>query len=207
MISSVSVKGTTLYVSSHEPLAISFGSLLKKMSENEFFRFCEQNPNFRIERTKEGDVIVMPPVYSETGNKIFNLAGQFYVWSKQNKTGIGFDSSAGFTLPDGATRSPDISWIRLERWNNLAPEKRAKFAHIAPDFVIELRSATDRLKDLQAKMEEYVENGMELGWLIDTQTKRVYIYQPNEKVEVLENPKEVSGEPLLKGFVLNLKKI
>lgn len=190
-----------------KPIEINFGSLLKRMSAKDFYKFCEQNRDFRIERTKEGDVIIMPPAYSETGGKNFNLAGEFYIWAKQDGTGKGFDSSTGFELPNGATRSPDVSWIRYERWNALPKEKRKKFAKIAPDFVIELRSETDKIKDLQKKMGEYIENGVQLGWLIDPQNKRVYIYRPNVELKILENPKEVSGEPLLKGFVLNLLEI
>ncbi|MEP6923640.1 MAG: Uma2 family endonuclease [Pyrinomonadaceae bacterium] len=186
-----------------QPIEINF-SLLKKMSADDFYEFCEQNRDFRIERTKEGDVVVMPPAYSETGGKNFNLAVDFGIWARQDGTGKGFDSSTGFILPNGAVRSPDVSWIRYERWNALPKEKRKKFAQIAPDFVIELRSETDRLKDLQKKMREYIENGVLLGWLIDPQNKRVYIYRPNFETKVLENTTEVSGEPLLRGFVLNL---
>ncbi len=200
-------RNSKLYVGALvQPIEINF-SLLKKMSADDFYEFCEQNGDFRIERTKEGDVIVMPPAYSETGGKNFNLAGEFYIWARQDETGKGFDSSTGFTLPNGAVRSPDVSWIRLERWNALPSGKQKKFAQIAPDFVIELRSETDRIKDLQKKMREYVENGVSLGWLIDPQNKRVYVYRPDFETKVLENPKEISGEPLLEGFVLNLQEM
>lgn len=198
-------RGSKLYVGSLVyPIEVNF-PLLKRMSLDDFYDFCEENRDLRIERTKEGNVIIMPPAYSETGRKNFNLAVDFGIWARQDKTGIGFDSSTGFTLPNGATRSPDVSWIRLERWNALSKDKRQKFAKIAPDFVIELRSETDRLKDLQKKMREYIENGVQLGWLIDPQNKRVHIYRPKTETKVLENPKEVSGAPLLKGFVLNLQ--
>ena len=200
-------RGSKLFVGSLVyPIEVNF-PLLKRMSLEDFYDFCEENRDLRIERTKEGNVIIMPPAYSETGRKNFNLAVDFGIWARQDKTGIGFDSSTGFTLPNGATRSPDVSWIRLERWNALPKEKRKKFAKIAPDFVIELRSETDKLKDLQKKMREYIENGVQLGWLIDPQNKRVHIYRPQTETKVLENPKEVSGEPLLKGFVLNLQEI
>jgi Uma2 family endonuclease len=200
-------RGSKLYVGSLVyPIEVNF-PLLKRMSLDDFYDFCEENQDLRIERTKEGNVIIMPPAYSETGRKNFNLAVDFGIWARQDKTGIGFDSSTGFTLPNGATRSPDVSWIRLGRWNALPKDKRQKFAKIAPDFVIELRSETDRLKDLQKKMREYIENGVQLGWLIDPQNKRVHIYRPKTETKVLENPKEVSGEPLLKGFVLNLQEI
>jgi Uma2 family endonuclease len=200
-------RGSKLFVGSLVyPIEVNF-PLLKRMSLEDFYDFCEENRDLRIERTKEGNVIIMPPAYSETGRKNFNLAVDFGIWARQDKTGIGFDSSTGFTLPNGATRSPDVSWIRLERWNTLPKEKRKKFAKIAPDFVIELRSETDRLRDLQKKMREYTENGVLLGWLIDPQNKRVHIYRPQTETKVLENPKEVSGEPFLKGFILNLKEI
>jgi Uma2 family endonuclease len=200
-------RSSKLYVGSLvDPIEVNF-PLLKKMSEDDFYKFCEENPDLRIERTKEGDVIVMPPAYTETGGKNFDLAVDFGIWARQDATGKGFDSSTGFTLPNGAMRSPDVSWVRYERWNALPKEKRRKFAKIAPDFVIELRSETDRLKDLQKKMREYIENGVHLGWLIDPQNKRVHIYRPKTETKVLENPKEVSGEPLLKGFVLNLQEI
>jgi Uma2 family endonuclease len=200
-------RGSKLYVGSLVyPIEVNF-PLLKRMSLEDFYDFCEENRDLRIERTKEGNVIIIPPAYSETGRKNFNLAVDFGIWARLDKTGIGFDSSTGFTLPNGATRSPDVSWIRLERWNALPERKRKKFAQIAPDFVIELRSETDRLKDLQKKMREYIENGVQLGWLIDPQNKRVHIYCPQTETKVLENPKEVSGEPLLKGFVLNLQEI
>ncbi len=200
-------RGSKLYVGSLVyPIEVNF-PLLKRMSLEDFYDFCEENRDLRIERTKEGDVIIMPPAYSETGGKNFDIAVDFGIWARQDGTGKGFDSSTGFTLPNGATRSPDVSWVRLERWNALPKEKRQKFAKIAPDFVIELRSETDRLKDLQKKMREYIENGVQLGWLIDPQNKRVHIYRPQMETKVLENPKEVSGEPLLRGFVLNLQEI
>lgn len=186
---------------------IQFGSFLKKMSDEDFEVFCRLNQDWRIERTKEGDIIAMPPVYTETGGKNFDIAVELGVWAKKDGSGKGFDSSTGYKLPNGATRSPDVSWIRLDRWNALPPEKRRKFAQIAPDFVIELRSETDSLKELKKKMHEYTENGVQLGWLIDAKNRRVHVYRPNAEPEVLENPAEVSGEPLLKGFVLNLQEI
>lgn len=188
-------------------LELDFGAALKKMDDDEFFDFCQRNPNVRIEMTKEGDIIIMPPTGAETGGRNFNLAGEFYIWAKRDGTGKGFDSSTGFKLPNGAKRSPDLSWVKWEKWNAVPKEKRKKFAPLVPDFVVEIRSESDSLKKLQQKMREYVENGVQLGWLIDPQTRRVYIYRPKTETKVLENPKEVSGEPLLKGFVLNLQEI
>ncbi len=187
---------------------INFGRALKKFDDEQFFDFCENNPELRIERNRKGEISVMPPTFSETGGKNFNLAIEFGIWAKKDGTGKGFDSSTGFVLPNGAIRSPDLSWIKLEKWNALTKERRAKFAHVCPDFVVELRSESDSLKKLQAKMNEYIENGAALGWLIDAGAKRrVYVYRPNAEVEILENPETVSGEPLLKGFTLNLKEI
>lgn len=178
-----------------------------KISDDDFFAFCRQNDELRIEMTKEGDVIIMPPTTSETGRKNFNLAVEFGIWAKTDKTGVGFDSSTGFTLPNGAKRSPDISWIRRERWNALTDAQKNKFAPICPDFVVELRSKTDLLKDLQDKMQEYIENGAGLGWLIDAISKKIYVYRSDEAVETLDNPEKISGEPLLKNFELDLKEI
>jgi Uma2 family endonuclease len=149
----------------------------------------------------------MPPTFSETGGKNFSLAVKFGIWVEKDASSKGFDSSPGFTLPNGAVRSPDLSWIKLERWNTLTKKQREKFARICPDFVVELRSESDSLPKLKAKMEEYIENGASLGWLIDPLERRVYVYRPEKEIEILENPTEVSGEPFLHGFVLNLKEI
>lgn len=152
-------------------------------------------------------MIVMMPTGGEGGNRNFNLIGEFYAWVKADGTGVGFDSSTGFKLPNGAKRSPDLSWIQRKRWNKVPKKLRKKFPPICPDFVVELRSDTDDLEAVQAKMEEYLENGARLGWLIDPLEKRVYVYQPAARVKVLNNPKTISGEPLLRGLKLNLKDI
>jgi Uma2 family endonuclease len=179
----------------------------KKLSDNDFFDFCQDNPDVRIEMDKNGEIEIMPPTGSETGSKNFNLIAEFAIWTKKDGTGKGFDSSTGFVLPNGAIRSPDLSWIKLERWNSLTADQREKFAHVCPDFVVELRSESDSLKKLQAKMIEYIENGTSLGWLIDVKSKKVYVYQPNTQVQILEKPLEVSGEPCLQSFVLQMKEI
>lgn len=189
------------------PVEINFATLLKVMDEEEFYEFCRINSELRIERTKEGAIIVMPPTYTKTGGRNFELAGSFWVWVKQDGTGRGFDSSTGFTLPNGAKRSPDISWIRNERWEALSDRDKERFARICPDFVIELRSESDSLKTLREKMEEYIENGAQLGWLLDPLRKQVHIYRPKTTVEVLDDPQTVSGEPLLRGFTLNVQEI
>lgn len=178
------------------------------MDDEQFFEFCQINRELRIERTSEGRIIIMPPTGSETGNRNFKLAQQLANWTDKDGTGIGFDSSTGFKLPNGAERSPDASWVKLARWEALTEKQRRKFAPLCPDFVIELRSPSDKLKDLQSKMEEYLDNGARLGWLIDPDNRQVSIYRPSGEVEVLENPSKVKGdESVLPGFVLVMDKI
>ncbi|MEH1895096.1 MAG: Uma2 family endonuclease [Nostoc sp.] len=168
------------------------------MTDEQFFDFCQVNRELRIERNQFGEISIMPPTGSETGNRNFNVAGQLYVWAEKDGTGTCFDSSTGFKLSTGAERSPDASWIKLERWNALSPEKQQRFAPICPDFILELRSPSDNLKPLKEKMEEYMkEPGVQLGWLIDRKHRRVYIYRPGVPEECLENPATVSGESVL----------
>ncbi|MEH2089520.1 Uma2 family endonuclease [Nostoc sp.] len=205
---------TTLLIQTEStPLTVNFPSLVQ-MTNEQFYEFCQANGDLRIERTANGEVIIMPPAFSDTGNRNFNIAAQLGYWTEQDGTGIGFDSSTGFTLPNGAMRSPDASWIELERWNTLTDAQKASFAPICPSFVIELRSSSvgvarrrHRLIKLQEKMQEYIDNGASLGWLIDRQNRKVYIYRPNRELEILENPEAVSGNPELPGFVLRMGKI
>ena len=185
-------------------LTIRLGPPHQRLSDEEFEEFCAEYGEMRIEMTSEGEVIIMAPVASEGGKRNFTLTARFGVWVEADGTGIGFDSSTGFTLPNGAKRSPDVSWIRRERWNALSDQEKNQFAPICPDFVVELRSKSDRLAILQEKMEEYLANSARLGWLIDPLEKRVHIYRPDAPVEVLDNPPEISADPLLKGFVLKL---
>ena len=177
------------------------------LTDEEFFEFCQINRDLRIERTAKGELLIMPPTGTETGGRNFRLNGQLYNWTEQDGTGIGFDSSTGFKLPNSAERSPDAAWVKLERWNTLTPEQQKKFAPICPDFVVELRSPSDNLEPLKTKMQEYIENGVRLGWLIDRKNQQVYIYRPEVPVERLDHPASVSGEPVLPGFVLDLSKI
>lgn len=177
------------------------------LTDEQFFDLCQRNRDYRFERTTSGELLIMSPTGSETGNRNIELAYQLQAWSRQNNLGIAFDSSTGFKLPNGAERSPDVSWIRRERWEALTPTQRKKFAPICPDFVVELRSETDSLKELQEKMREYRDNGAKLGWLIDRKNKRVEIYRPGDNVEILNSPATLSGEDVLPGFVLNLKGI
>lgn len=188
-------------------MEIDFSELDHPMSPDELFDFCQRHRDLRIEMNSEGEILFMPPTGSETGEKNFNLIVRFGIWARLDGTGQGFDSSTGFVLPNGAIRSPDLSWIRLDKWNAIPKAKRKKFAPVCPDFVVEIRSESDQLARLRAKMTEYIENGASLGWLIDTVEQKIEIYRPNIEVEILNKPKQISGEPLLNGFVLNLKEI
>lgn len=190
-----------------ESLVIHLGPLKQALTDDEFFEFCQLNRDLRIEMTSEGEMIIMMPVGSEGGKRNFNLAVEFGLWAKTDGTGVGFDSSTGFILPNGAKRSPDLSWIRRDRWEAVPKKQRKKFAPICPDFVVELRSETDRLATLKDKMEEYLANGASLGWLIDPLEKKVYVYRPETAVEVLDNPAALAGEPLLKGLRLDLSEV
>jgi Uma2 family endonuclease len=177
------------------------------LTEDQFYEFCQLNHNFRIERNAAGELVIMPPTGSETDERNFDVIVQLGIWVKQDGTGVGFGSSGGFTLPNGAVRSPDAAWIKRDRWEAIPAELRKKFAPICPEFVIELRSESDNLRILQDKMQEYIDNGTQLGWLIDRKQRRVFIYRPNIAVEVLDNPKILYGEPLLAGFVLDLSQV
>ena len=196
---------TLLIQTEHTPLTVSFPALVQ-MTTEQFYEFCQANRDLRIERTAKGEVIIMPPAFSDTGNRNFKIAAQLANWAEQDGTGEGFDSSAGFTLPNGATRSPDASWIKLERWNTLTDQQKASFAPICPDFVIELRSFSDTF-GLQAKMQEYLDNGAVLGFLIDRKNATVHLYHPDKIPEILETPEVVSGDPELPGFRLRMAKI
>ncbi|MBI3651134.1 MAG: Uma2 family endonuclease [Acidobacteria bacterium] len=198
---------STTTINETPPSFISLNIQSLDLSEEQFELLCRDNRDMRIELTAEGELLIMPPTGYMSGWRNSNLNYQLVAWSKANGTGICFDSSTLFTLPNGAKRSPDVSWIRLERCNALTEDEKEGFAPICPDFVIELRSPTDRLSTLQDKMLEYMENGAQLGWLIDPKSKQVFIYRPNQPVECLDNPATVSGELVLQGFVLNLAEI
>jgi Uma2 family endonuclease len=188
------------------PMELKFHPVIS-INDDQLFEFCQLNRDCRIERKVTGEIIIMPPTGSETDQHNFDLIVQLGIWTKQDGTGVGFGSSGGFTLPSGAVRSPDAAWIKKTDWEAISLEKRQKFAPICPEFVIELRSASDSLKVLKNKMEEYIENGTLLGWLIDRVQRKVYIYRPNTVVEELENPTTLSGENILPGFMLDLNPI
>ena len=191
-----------------EPFVIKFRPLTD-MTDEQFAEFCALNDVLRIERSAEGEIILMPPAHSNTGTRNADLNADLTIWARTDGTGRYFDSSAGFKLPNGALRSPDASWILNSRLDALTSDERSGFFSICPDFVIELRSSSDSLTDLRAKMQEYMENGARLGWLIDplANPKQVYIYRPQAEVEVLEDANSISGEPELPGFTLDLTRL
>ncbi len=176
-------------------------------TEEQFFQLCINNPQFRFEKNAQGELIVMPPTGGETGNRNGRIIQQLFNWADQDGTGIAFDSSTGFKLPNGANRSPDASWISLHRWQQLTRDEQEKFVPLCPDFVIELRSPNDSLLRLQSKMAEYLENGTRLGWLINREDRQVEIYRQQQAVEILNGPDFLSGEPILPGFQLDLRVI
>ena len=177
------------------------------MTDEQFGRFCAQNSELRIECTAKGDLEIMPPAFSDTGSMELDVSGQLWTWTRANRNGVAFGPTAGFRLPNGAVRSPDASWIPQARLDALTEEERTGFWQVCPDFVVELRSETDRLSRLQAKMQEYIDNGARLGWLIDPIARRAYVYRPGAAVEVLDNPQMLSGDPELAGFTLDMGEI
>ncbi len=182
-----------------------------KITPEQFDRLAEYNEDKRLELTAAGELIIMPPTGGSAGWRNLSISAQLYNWSIQDGTGIGFDSSTEFVLPNGARRSPDVSWIKLERWNQLTQKEKDGFPPIAPDFVIELVSPSDlknqRYEDLQAKMRSYSDSGVRLGWLIEPSARQVEIYRLDHPVEILENPSTLSGEEVLPGFSLLLTSI
>ncbi|MEH2291686.1 Uma2 family endonuclease [Nostoc sp.] len=187
-------------------LTLNLNSILKLTTE-QFYQLCEGNPDLQLERNAQGELIIMPPTGGETGRSNVNLILQLASWNEQKQLGEVFDSSTGFTLPNGADRSPDVSWVDKSRWDSLTKEQREKFIPLCPDFAIEIISPSDSLKKVQEKMQEYISNGCRLGWLINIKKQEVEIYRPGQDVEILKSPQTISGESVLPGFVLNLQKI
>lgn len=178
-----------------------------EMTDDEFFALCQLNRDLRFERTSQGDIIIMPPTGAATGSRNADITRQLGNWAKRDGTGTVFDSSTGFKLPNGADRSPDAAWIPLSRLKKLTSEQKEKFPPICPDFAIELLSPTDSLAVTQFKMEEYIENGAQLGWLIDPEVRQVHVYRPRQAVVLLESVAEIAADPELPGFVLDLREI
>ncbi|MBZ8178513.1 Uma2 family endonuclease [Oscillatoria salina] len=177
------------------------------LTDEQFYQLCQNNRDLKFEKTSNGELIVMPPTGGNTGRYNLKITQQLANWSDLDRTGVAFDSSTGFQLPNGAYRSPDAAWISLAKWNRLSPEQQDKFPPICPDFVIELRSPSDSLKSLQEKMQEYLDNGTLLGWLINRQNREVEIYRFRQAKELLNSPRTLSGEDILPNFVLNLEAI
>jgi Uma2 family endonuclease len=181
------------------------GILSDSMSDKEFYDFCQQNELFHIERDENKQIIIMPPTNANTGIRNADLLGELVLWNKKQKLGVCFDSSTGFTLPDGSVRSPDVSWMAIERWSQLSETEKNEFPPVCPDFVIELKSKSDNLKILTNKMNKWIENGCSLAWLINPENKTVFIYRKDgtvDKVTGFDNI--VSGEDVLPGFELDL---
>jgi Uma2 family endonuclease len=175
-----------------------------QLSDEQFFQLCQDNRDLRLERSAKGDLIIMPPTGGETGNSNAGITAQLWLWNNLHKLGVVFDSSGGFKLPNGADRSPDAAWIPLEKWQALTPQQKERFLPLSPDFVIELMSPSDNIETARKKMQEYLDNGTRLGWLINRKTREVEIYRQGQAVEILTNPESLSGESILPEFSLNL---
>ncbi|MGH8001726.1 MAG: Uma2 family endonuclease [Brasilonema sp.] len=176
-----------------------------KVSEEQFVLLAAANRDVQLELTATGELIIMPPTGGNTGKRNIDIEGQLWFWNRQSKLGIAFNSSTAFRLPNGAERSPDAAWVTQARWDTLKPEEQDSFPPMSPDFAIELCSKSDNMEPLRKKMQEYIDNGLRLGWLIDTKNKKVEIYRALQPVEVLDNPTSLSGEDILPGFVLDLQ--
>lgn len=199
-------QGVSLEENHSTLLLVLPAELYLQVTPEQFEELARVNRDLRLERNAQGELIVSPPTGWETGKRNFSLIGQLYRWCEENNSpGEAFESSTGFILPNNANRSPDVSWVSSARWNALTTEQKGTFPNICPDFVVELRSASDNLAPLQAKMREYLENGAMLGWLIDPKNRRVEIYRFGQEVEVLERPLKLNGENLLPGLVVNLQ--
>jgi Uma2 family endonuclease len=172
------------------------------LTDEQFWAICQANRDWQFERNAKGELIVVTPVGGEGGSQALSLGSQLWLWNQQTKLGVAFSSSTLFKLDNGALRSPDAAWVRLAHWQVLTPEEQAGFPPLCPDFVIELRSPSDRLKSVQDKMQEYLENGLRLGWLIDPQNQQVEIYRPGQPVQIVPLPANLSGEDVLPGFIL-----
>jgi len=188
-------------------MVVDFSPLATKVSDEEFAELCRLNPELQIERTSEAELVIVAPTGGKTGIRNAKLTMAFGLWAERDGTGQNFDSLTLFSLPNGARRSPDLSWIRNERWEALSPQQQEQFPPLCPDFVVELRSKTDSLKSLTEKMQEYIANGAELGWLIDPSERKVHVYRPGLAAEILDDPETVSGESPLRGFVLDVRSL
>lgn len=187
-------------------LTLNLDSVIE-LSREQFYQICQDNPDLKLERTATGNLVIMSPTGGETGRKNASLIVQVGLWNEQTQLGEVFDSSTGFSLPNGADRSPDVAWLEKSRWEALSPQQKEKFIPLCPDFVIELLFPTDNSKHVQAKMQEYIANGCQLGWLINQKQKTVEVYRPRKETEILNAPASLSGENVLPNFTLNLRKV
>ncbi|MDB9516995.1 Uma2 family endonuclease [Roseofilum reptotaenium CS-1145] len=185
-----------------EPITLNLKAV--HLSDEQFYQLCQTNAQYQLEQTAQGELVIMPPVGAISGNRESDLNADVVIWNRQTKLGKVFSSSTVFVLPNGGKRSPDVAWIANQRWETLTLEEQEKFAPICPDFVIELRSRSDSLTQLQKKMQEYLDAGLKLGWLIDPQNQQVEIYRPNQPIETVQLPTTLSGETVLPGFTLEL---
>jgi Uma2 family endonuclease len=186
----------------YEPITLNLKTV--HLTDEQFYQLCQNNEQYQLEETAQGELLIMPPVGSIGGNREADLIGFLWQWNRQSQLGKVFSSSTIFSLPQGGKRSPDVAWIANERWQALSLEEQEQFAPICPDFVIELRSRSDTLSQLQGKMQEYLNSGLRLGWLIDPQNQQVEIYRQNQEVEIISLPTTLSGESILPGFFLEL---
>lgn len=187
-------------------ITLNFNSIIQ-LTREQFYQLCQANPDLKLERNAQGELIIMPPTGGETGKSNSAMNAQLWLWNEQNQLGEVFDSSTGFTLPNGADRSPDVAWLEKSRWDGLSTEQKEKFIPLCPDFVIEILSPNDSVKKTQNKMQEYIDNGCRLGWLINRKTQEVEIYRRGQIVEVIKSPQTLSGEDILPGFILNMQKV
>ncbi|WAL59574.1 Uma2 family endonuclease [Thermocoleostomius sinensis] len=177
------------------------------LSDDQFYQLCQNHRDLKFERTSQGELVIVTPVGGEGGSREADLIGDLVYWNRRTQLGKVFSSSTCFKLPNGANRSPDVAWVMQERWNQLTPEQQKKFPPLCPDFVIELRSESDALELLQQKMQEYINNGLRLGWLINPQDRQVEIYKTNQMRQVLDNPQQLNGNDVLPGFMFDLSLI
>jgi len=188
-----------------EPIILSFKNVT--LSDEQFYQLCQDNENWQLERTVKGELVIMPPVGGVSGNRESDLNADLVIWNRQTQLGKVFSSSTIFRLPNGGDRSPDVAWVAKERWELLTLEEQEKFPPLCPDFVMELRSRTDSLTQLKAKMHEYLNSGLRLGWLINPQEQQVEIYRPNQDIEIVKLPTTLSGENVLPEFILKYGRV
>lgn len=196
---------TTIEPMDYVPTVFDFSPM--RLTDEQFESLCRNHPDLNLELSAEGELIIVAPTLPYTGQQNADINFYLSSWARKNKKGIVFDSSSLFTFPNGAKRSPDAAWVRREKWDALSEKEKKKFSRLVPDFVIELRSASDSLSTLQAKMSEYISNGVRLGWLIDPENKQVTVYRANGEVVVLDDPETVYGEDVLPGFEMNVREI